>query len=203
MIFSFTNIGFDLSIFENLYGLYIDKAIHVIQKPEQLWEELQKHNRVLLNTVPSVLDRLNPEEIKNISVVHTAGEPFRASAWKQLKAANPNISIYNWYGPTETTTYSTCIDLTDNFLPSVGKALRHESIFLSDAIGLEQESGLPAEIIIGGAGVGSYLKNENNKFLSSSKLKFYRTGDRAYMKDGLLFLLGREDRQVKRLGQRF
>lgn len=203
LIFSFTNIGFDLSIFENLYGLYTDKSIHVIEKPEQLWEELQKYSRVLLNTVPSVLDRLTEKEIANISVVHTAGEPFRASAWKQLKAANPNISIYNWYGPTETTTYSTCIDLTDNFLPSVGRALRHECILLADSIGLEQESGLPGEIIIGGAGVCSYLKNENNKFLSSSKLKFYRTGDRAYIKDGLLFLLGREDRQVKRLGQRF
>ena len=203
LIFSFTNIGFDLSIFENLYGLYADKAIHVIQKPEQLWEELQKYSRVLLNTVPSVLDRLSPEEIKNITVVHTAGEPFRFSAWKQLKAANPDIKIYNWYGPTETTTYSTCIDLSNNYVPSVGKAFRHELIFLADAIGLEQEQNLPGEIIIGGAGVGSYLKNEKNKFLSSSKLKFYRTGDRAFTKDGLLFLLGREDRQVKRLGQRF
>lgn len=203
LIFSFTNIGFDLSIFENLYGLYTDKPIHVIEKPEQLWEELQKHSRVLLNTVPSVLDRLNPEEIKNISVVHSAGEQFRASTWKQLKSANSNIRIYNWYGPTETTTYSTCIDLTDNFLPSLGRAMRHESIYLADAIGLKQESGLPAEIIIGGEGVGSYLKNENNKFLSSSNLKFYRTGDRANIKDGLLFLLGRDDRQVKRLGQRF
>jgi len=203
LIFSFTNIGFDLSIFENLYGFYVDKAIHVIQKADQLWEELQKHSRALLNTVPSVLDRLGWEEIKNISVVHTAGEPFRLSGWKHLKGANPNIKIFNWYGPTETTTYSTCIDLSEVFEASIGKALKHELIFLADALGIEQSEGLPGEIIIGGAGVGSYLKVEKNKFLSSSKLNFYRTGDRAFIKNNLLYLIGREDRQVKRLGQRF
>jgi iturin family lipopeptide synthetase B len=203
LIFSFTNIGFDLSIFENLYGFYVDKPIHVIQKAGQLWEELQKHSRVLLNTVPSLLDRLSWEEIKNISVVHTAGEPFRLSGWKHLKEGNPNIKIFNWYGPTETTTYSTCIDLSEDFEASIGKALEHELIFLGDALGLEQSEGLAGEIIIGGAGVGSYIKTENNKFLRSSKLKFYRTGDRAYIKNNLLNLIGREDRQVKRLGQRF
>lgn len=203
LIFSFTNIGFDLSIFENLYGFYVDKPIHVIHNPAQLWEELQKHRRVLLNTVPSVLDRLGFDEIKNISVVHTAGEPFRLSGWKRLKEGNPNIKIFNWYGPTETTTYSTCIDLSEDFEASIGKALKHELIFLGDALGLEQSEGLPGEIIIGGEGVGSYLKAEKNKFISRSKLKFYRTGDRAYIKNNLLYLIGREDRQVKRLGQRF
>jgi iturin family lipopeptide synthetase B len=203
LIFSFTNIGFDLSIFENLFGFYVDKPIHVIQKAEQLWEELQKHNRVLLNTVPSVLDRLSWEEIKNISVVHTAGEPFRLSGWKHLKESNPNIKIFNWYGPTETTTYSTCIDLSEDFEASIGKALKHELIFLSDGLGIEQIEGLPGEIIIGGTGVGRYLKAEKNKFLNSSKFRFYGTGDRAYFKNNILYLIGREDRQVKRLGQRF
>lgn len=203
LIFSFTNIGFDLSIFENLFGFYVDKPIHVIHKAELLWEELQKYNRVLLNTVPSVLDRLSWREIKNISVVHTAGESFRLSSWKHLKDGNPNIKIFNWYGPTETTTYSTCIDLSEGFKASIGKALKHELIFLRDALGMEQIEGLPGEIIIGGLGVGRYLKTEKNKFLYSSKLKFYGTGDRAYQKNNMLFLIGREDRQVKRLGQRF
>ena len=203
LILSYTNIGFDLSIFENLYGLYVDMPIHVIHKPEQLWEELKKFSGILLNTVPSVLDKLDAEEIKNIAIIHTAGEPFRHSTWTLLKEANPSIKIFNWYGPTETTTYSSCIDLSETFQPSIGKALKHELVFLSDALGLEQEEGLSGEIIIGGHGVGRYLKAENDVFLSSSHLNFYRTGDRALIQNNLLYLLGREDRQVKRLGQRF
>lgn len=203
LIFSFTNIGFDLSIFENLFGFYADMPIHVIHKPEQLWEELQKFSGILLNTVPSILDKLGAEEIKNIAVIHTAGEPFRRSTWTLLKEANPSIKIFNWYGPTETTTYSSCIDLSETFEPSIGKALKHELIFLSDALGLKQEEGLTGEIIIGGHGVGRYLKAENDVFLCSSHLSFYPTGDRAFFQNNLLCLLGREDRQVKRLGQRF
>jgi hypothetical protein len=74
---------------------------------------------------------------------------------------------------------------------------------LKDALGIEQIDGLPGEIMIGGSGVGRYLKAEKNKFLLSSKLRFYETGDRAYFKNNMLHLIGREDRQVKRLGQRF
>jgi len=203
LIFSFTNIGFDLSIFENLYGLYSDKSIHVIHKPIHLWEELQKFNGILLNTVPSVIINLKREEIKNISVLHTAGEPFRNSAWELLKEGNPNIKIFNWYGPTETTTYSTCVDLSDAYSASIGKALKHELIFITDALGLKQMDGLDGEIIIGGEGVGRYLINENEKFLCKLELNFYRTGDRALRKNGQIYLRGREDRQVKRLGQRF
>ena len=203
IIFSFTNIAFDLSIYENLFGLYSDKPIHVIQKPEQLWSELQKHRRILLNTVPSVLNRLGESEIPNISVIHTAGEPFTESGWQQLKKYNQDIRIINWYGPTETSTYSTCINLSEQFDNSVGYALEHEVVLVADALGLPQIDCLPGEIIIGGDGVANYLFPDNGKFISTSKTNFYRTGDRGYLKDNKLYLLGRTDRQVKRLGQRF
>lgn len=202
-IFSFTNIGFDLSIFENLFGFYVDKSIHVIHQSEYLFTELERYENILLNTVPSVIAQLKENEVKNISVLHTAGEVFQYSVWQKLKNFNPDINIYNWYGPTETTTYSTCINLTASYDASIGEPLKNEYIFLSDYLGLAQIEFLPGEILIGGEGVGDYLQSSNEKFITTQYTKFYKTGDRALLKNQKLYLVGRNDRQVKRLGQRF
>jgi len=204
VIFSFTNMGFDLSIFENVYGLYVGKPIHVIQNPEDLWVELGRHQAVLLNTVPSVLAKLQPAEIRHLSVVYTAGEPFPESTWQLLKTNQPDLVIQNWYGPTETTTYSTVVDLTNGFDASVGSALPNEMVFIVDANGRLQEDHLPGEIVIGGEGVAlGYLNSVERKFISCKETRFYLTGDRGYKSGNRIFLMGRRDRQVKRLGQRF
>jgi acyl-coenzyme A synthetase/AMP-(fatty) acid ligase/aryl carrier-like protein len=203
-IFSFTNIGFDLSVFENLFGLYAGKNIHVIENSEELWEQIRLSSGMLLNTVPSVLSRLGPEEISQLKVVFTAGEPFPESTWLHLKENNPDLHIFNLYGPTETTTYSTCENLSKAYKASAGKALLNELVFVLDDLGRKQPDFLPGEVVIGGAGVAkAYINSDNTPFFVVDGIPCYRTGDRGYMAENTLFLTGRIDRQVKRLGQRF
>ena len=202
-IFSLTNLGFDLSLFENLYGLYIGKPIVVIPSVAAIEPVLTAFPMGLLNTVPSVLARLQQEEIKTLSVVHSAGEPFSEALWNQLKAANLALTIKNWYGPTESTTYSTVIDLSLRFIPSIGAALKHETVSVCNALHVEVPDGMEGELIIGGDGVALGYLHADDKFFHRGGQTFYKTGDYGLKQHGLFLLKGRMDRQVKRLGQRF
>jgi acyl-CoA synthetase (AMP-forming)/AMP-acid ligase II/aryl carrier-like protein len=203
-IFSLTNLGFDLSIFENLFGLYSNKTTVVIPEIEHLETCLINYPGGLLNTVPSMIGKLQNNEIVSLKVIHTAGEPFTEQLWSKLKKINPNLKIVNWYGPTETTTYSTHIDLSDSYSSSIGTALLNENISVRDFLFCKLPEGIEGEVTIGGHGVASgYINSDSGGFVTKNNLRFYKTGDRGIIRDGKLFLKGRNDKQVKRLGQRF
>jgi non-ribosomal peptide synthetase component F/aryl carrier-like protein len=202
-IFSLTNLGFDLSIFENLFGLYTGKNTIIIRDLSHLEISILKHPGGLLNTVPSVLSKLQGPEIKGLNAVNSAGEPFHEQLWNHLKSHNEALVIKNWYGPTETTTYSTCIDLSQNYSTSIGTALPYEELFVCDHLLHILPEGVEGEIIIGGAGVATGYLNSEGGFFEVNGLQYYRTGDRGVMSNGQFYLKGRNDRQVKRLGQRF
>jgi non-ribosomal peptide synthetase component E (peptide arylation enzyme) len=123
--------------------------------------------------------------------------------WIQLKTANPTLAIKNWYGPTETTTYSSIIDLSSEFIPAIGVALAHEEIRVCNARLQEVPDGIEGELIIGGEGVALGYLNASGGFYIKDGTQYYRTGDFGSKSNGLIYLKGRTDRQVKRLGQRF
>lgn len=203
-LFSLTNLGFDLSIFENIFGLYSNKTTVVIPNAEGLENAIVKFPHGLLNTVPSVLNKLEAEEIKCLNVVHTAGEPFSIQSWQRLKSHHAELIIKNWYGPTETTTYSSMVDLSVTYSEHVGSALLHETIQIWDHLNMTLAENMEGEITIGGYGVAlGYINAENTAFEKQGEQRFYRTGDIGFIKNGHLYLKGRKDRQVKRLGQRF
>lgn len=203
-LFSNTNLGFDLSLFENLFGLYSNKPTVLIPEIEHIETCLTNYTNGLLNTVPSVLNNLQHQEIESLNVVHTAGEPFTEQLWSKLKKINPNLKIVNWYGPTETTTYSTHIDLSDSYSSSVGTALLNENISVRDFLFCKLPEGIEGEVTIGGHGVASgYINSDSGGFVTKNNFRFYKTGDCGIIRDGKLFLKGRNDKQVKRLGQRF
>jgi acyl-coenzyme A synthetase/AMP-(fatty) acid ligase/aryl carrier-like protein len=203
-LFSFTNIGFDLSIFENLYGFYIDKPVVVLKGIEDTETGLLKYPRGLLNTVPSVLSKLGEEEIKSLNIVHSAGEPLTKGIFQQLRDTNPSLIIRNWYGPTETTTYSTFKELEEIFDASVGRALPSETIDILDYLNFSVSDNLPGQVVIGGEGVArGYINEAKSGFKTLGDKKYYFTGDMGYKIENQLYLLGRNDRQMKRLGQRF
>ena len=202
-IFSLTNIGFDLSIFENLFGLYCGKSIVVVGDLSALESAILTFPGGLLNSVPSVLSKLQAHEIAQLSVIQSAGEPFTEALWLRLKEANNHIMLKNWYGPTETTTYSTCIDLSHSYIPSIGQALPHERIKICNARMQEVPEGIEGEVVIAGDGVAQGYLDGGGGFFTHLGIPHYRTGDYGKQHEGLIFLKGRKDRQVKRLGQRF
>jgi amino acid adenylation domain-containing protein len=120
--------------------------------------------------------------------------------------------VYNAWGTTETTVYTTFDVVTSGTgLVPVGRPLANTTIYILGPQDQLLPVGVPGEICIGGVGnFPGYLKNEE---LSRKKLirpfpdepdnSIYRTGDLArYLPDGNIEILGRIDNQLKIRGYR-
>ncbi|HLY69273.1 MAG TPA: amino acid adenylation domain-containing protein [Puia sp.] len=122
-------------------------------------------------------------------------------------------SLYNMYGPTETTIYSSGTRIySGDELITIGKPIANTQIYiLDDRLRLLPE-GSVGEIYLGGDGVArGYLnrpalnaeKFVDDPFSSQPGAKMYRTGDLGrFMPDGNIHCLGRIDQQVKIRGYR-
>jgi acyl-coenzyme A synthetase/AMP-(fatty) acid ligase len=118
--------------------------------------------------------------------------------------------LFNVYGPTETTIWSTAAEISGEVADPVpiGTPIANTSVFVVDEYGAELPPGLLGELCIAGTGVGvGYLGHPDltrERFaLSPTWGRYYRTGDLArWRTDGALELLGRNDRQVKLRGHR-
>jgi amino acid adenylation domain-containing protein len=119
--------------------------------------------------------------------------------------------VWNLYGPTETTIWSTAFRVTtgEGSVP-IGRPISNTQVYLLDKNRQLVPPGCFGELCIGGDGLArGYLnrpeltdeKYISNPFVLSSRL--YRTGDLArWLPDGNLQFLGRLDHQVKIRGFR-
>ncbi|MCM2496148.1 non-ribosomal peptide synthetase/type I polyketide synthase [Burkholderia glumae] len=118
--------------------------------------------------------------------------------------------LWNCYGPTETTIWSTLQRITADGPISIGKPLANTRVYILDRHLQPLPVGVAGELYIAGAGVaqGYYRKSEltAERFLPSPFRDgdiLYRTGDQAsWNPDGTIDLIGRIDNQVKLRGHR-
>ncbi|WP_371783797.1 amino acid adenylation domain-containing protein [Streptosporangium subroseum] len=118
--------------------------------------------------------------------------------------------LWNAYGPTETTIYSTMIQLTAPVgdQVSIGTPLAGERAYVLDRAGRMLPAGTPGELWIGGAGVARDYRARPELTAAAFAEdplggRRYRTGDLArWRPDGTLDFLGRRDQQVKVRGHR-
>ena len=121
--------------------------------------------------------------------------------------------LWNMYGPTETTIWSTIAQVLPN-QPTIhiGRPIANTDIFILDAHLKPTPIGVPGELHIGGLGLARGYHNRpdltQEKFIASPfpsapGARIYKTGDSArYMPDGNIEHLGRLDHQVKIRGFR-
>ena len=119
--------------------------------------------------------------------------------------------IYNMYGPTETTIWSTTCRIEDvGSTVSIGRPIANTQIYMLDAELNPVPPGEIGELFIGGDGVArGYWKRPEltaERFLAIPALagqRIYRTGDLArFLPDGNIDFLGRADYQIKLRGHR-
>jgi amino acid adenylation domain-containing protein len=125
-------------------------------------------------------------------------------------------SLWNVYGPTETTIWSTGLRvLPDGVAGSIGRPLANTRIHLLSRELAALPAGVPGELHIGGDGLSRgyrgrpdltaerFVPDPFSTARGEAGARLYRTGDLArYLPDGELQFLGRLDHQVKVRGFR-
>ncbi len=119
-------------------------------------------------------------------------------------------SLWNMYGPTETTIWSTVEHVQraeGGVTMPIGRPIANTTIYLLDAAMRPVPVGVAGELHIGGAGLArGYLNRPEltaERFITWNGERLYKTGDAArYLPDGRIEYLNRLDNQVKLRGYR-
>lgn len=218
-----TSVCFDLSVFELFVTLSCGGKVILAQDALQLPNLSAASEVTLINTVPSAIAtllRMNgiPESVNTINL---AGEPLQNALVQKLYQLGHVKQVYNLYGPTEDTTYSTAalVPRDADGIPLIGYPISNSQVYLLEEPARRQSDplrpvpiGTPGEVYLGGAGVArGYLNQPEltaekflpNPFCNAPGARLYKTGDLAvYQPDGSLKYLGRIDHQVKIRGFR-
>ncbi len=208
-----TSICFDLSVFELFMTLsrggtviLADNALHLPTLPHA-------EAVTLINTVPSAMTELvrSGEVPANVRVVNLAGEPLKNELVQRVYASGAVEKVFNLYGPSEDTTYSTwdLIAKGATAEPTIGRPVSNTQAYIVDRHLSPVPVGTPGELYLGGAGLarGYYHREEltRERFVANpfGAGRLYRTGDLVrWLSDGRMEFLGRMDNQVKIRGFR-
>jgi amino acid adenylation domain-containing protein len=210
-----TSICFDLSIFEIFVPLSTGGTVVVVADALAIGDVPREYAITLINSVPSAaaeLVRVNaiPASVRTINL---AGEPLAQRLVDQLYEIPTVARVYDLYGPSEDTTYSTYTLRTRGGRANIGRPIANTQVYVLDRRGEPVPVGVPGELFIAGAGLArGYLHRKvltderfvPNPFASGqSSARMYRTGDLVrYLHDGRLEYFGRLDHQVKLRGFR-
>ena len=218
-IISTTTVSFDIFEFETLISLTKGLTVYMTNENEQKMTEeiekiIQKNNIEILQTTPSIMkfhlenlkDRQNLSSLKYIML---AGEPLPKRLVDKLKHTIEDIRIYNGYGPSETTIFSTTRNVTDLKKITIGKPIVNTQIYILNKNAKVLPQGVPGEIYISGDGVGKgYINKKKQTEANFLKNKFakgvmYKVGDiGTFSENGEIICYGRIDNQVKIRGLR-
>src|SRR6202451_3937242 len=212
-----TSICFDLSVFEIFVPLSRGGRVVVVKNVLD-WAEIAGRKTVtLVNTVPSAMAELVRLKAlpRSVRVVNLAGEALSPMLVKQVYAQETVNKVFNLYGPSEDTTYSTWECLQRDELGAgvaIGRPIANTQAYVLGP-GMEAVAvGVVGELHLGGEGLArGYLDRPEltaerfvpNPFSQSGGERLYRTGDMArWRRDGKLDYIGRGDDQVKLRGYR-
>jgi acyl-CoA synthetase (AMP-forming)/AMP-acid ligase II len=212
-----TTVSFDIAGVELFLPLYAGAQLELVSREtaanaQQLAQLLDSRPVSVMQATPATWWMLLE-----------AGWRGRAGfrAWCGGEALAPDLAaavlprvgeLWNLYGPTETTIWSTRGRITRSDTISIGRPLDNTQIYLLGPAGELLPFGVAGEIWIGGHGVANgYHRREQltaqrfveDPFNTSPTGKLYRTGDLGrWRADGTLEHLGRADQQVKIRGFR-
>jgi len=213
-----TTLSFDIALLELLLPLCQGAQVVLASQDDvldgqALVDLIEQHRVTIMQATPStwrmMLDAGWQGQGRRRFKALVGGEALsQGLASELLKRCR---SVWNMYGPTETTIWSTCWPVHD---PArgilIGRPIDHTRVHVLDAAGHPCPVGVPGEIGIAGAGVTQgYWRQpalSAERFVSEPgrpDQTLYRTGDLGrWTWDGQLEHLGRIDHQIKVRGHR-
>ncbi|MCP4194827.1 MAG: amino acid adenylation domain-containing protein [Planctomycetaceae bacterium] len=211
-----TSICFDLSAFELFVPLCTGGAIVLAENALELPDLADASAVSLVNTVPSTAAELVRAKGIPASVVtiNIAGEPLAKQLVRDLYATESIQAVYNLYGPSEDTTYSTFARMVadeSGATSPIGHPVANTKVYVLDEFLELVPPGMVGELYLAGDGVARGYWNRPqltaeaflpNPFQPTGQ-PIYKTGDRVRLRhDGMLEFLGRIDDQIKLRGFR-
>jgi amino acid adenylation domain-containing protein len=221
-------LHFDLSTFDVYGTIAAGATIHLLPPevsliPHRLAEFIRDSELTQWFSVPSALvpiakfDVLRPNDFPALRRLLWCGERFPVPALTYLMRRLPHVSFYNLYGPTETTIASSyyhvpACPVSDNSEIPIGAACPGESLHVLDDSLIPTKCGEIGDLYIGGVGLSpGYWKDpvktaqvfQETRHTPDLPDRVYKTGDLAKCgADGMIYLIGRSDSQVKSRGFR-
>jgi amino acid adenylation domain-containing protein len=213
-----TTISFDIAALENFLPLTTGAKLVLASRDEaldgrQLLDRLTECGATAMQATPSAWKLLLDAGWRgneNFRIL-CGGEVLSRELANQLLSGGG--SLWNLYGPTETTIWSTIAKVEPGESPVlIGRPIANTQIYILDSHLQPVPVGVYGELYVGGDGLArGYLNRAEltterfvlNPFSNHSGSRLYRTGDLArYLPDGNIEFLGRVDNQVKIRGHR-
>ncbi|MCP4214681.1 MAG: AMP-binding protein [bacterium] len=223
IIYAATTYTFDISVLELICSLLSGLRVvlsnfEAFNQPGKICDVLQRQQISVLQITPSRLkswlDVAGEDLLNSVNILLIGGEPLPPELVKAIEGKK----IFNVYGPTETTIWSSFKQIEKESSITIGKPLLNEQIQI---VSVPHEPpcahhcetmkpGDSGEICISGTGVGRGYLNQAEltarhyvKNLLGDGVTMYRTGDLGLqLDDGQFQYLERIDQQVKIRGFR-
>jgi amino acid adenylation domain-containing protein len=218
VLLAVTTLSFDIAGLEMWLPLMVGARIVVASRTDvldghRLAALMQAHAVSLLQATPATWRLLIDSGWTGHPGLKAlcGGEPLPADLAAAL--LDRVAELWNVYGPTETTIWSTSyrVRTAQNPLP-IGRPIANTRVYVLQPSGAPAPIGVAGELCIAGEGVARGYRNQPaltaEKFTSITLVngcteRLYRTGDMArWRADGQLEFLGRNDTQVKVRGYR-
>ncbi|MBY0574483.1 MAG: amino acid adenylation domain-containing protein, partial [Undibacterium sp.] len=218
-----TSTAFDIHGLELFLPLSVGAQLVIASRadsadPEALIDLMESHRINFMQATPATWKMLLASAWQQTTPLTAlcGGEALGLSLAKDL-LAQPGLTLWNLYGPTETTIWSCCKQiLPDTQKILLGQAIDNTQVFVVGVGAQLAPVGVAGELWIGGAGLArGYLHKPEltaDKFVinpyydetdPNSSTRLYKTGDLVrYLTDGNLEYVGRIDHQVKLRGFR-
>ena len=215
-----TSVSFDISLMEIVLGLSMGLNLILADdaertNPKSIIGLIEQYKIEMLQMTPSMLKMLMTYRggdlsfLRPVKTLMLGGENLADDLLHNLQE-NTDCKIYNMYGPTETTIWSSISDLTFKDKVDIGSPIAKTTFYLVDSNNIPVEQGSEGELLIGGEGLADGYVNDSEKteekFISlpfGTGERVYKTGDLCrYDENGRLIYLTRIDNQVKINGHR-
>ena len=218
VLLAVTTLSFDIAALEMFLPLCVGARVVVVSRAtasdgSQLLAQLLNSKATLIQATP-VTFRLLIEAGWSWTPALTVlcgGEALPRELANQLLERSE--SVWNMYGPTETTIWSSAGKIAASDGPvTIALPIDNTQFYVLDARGQQAPIGKVGELYIGGAGLARGYYNRPDltaeKFVDGllpdkPQARLYRTGDMVrQLADGALQFLGRADNQIKLRGFR-
>jgi amino acid adenylation domain-containing protein len=216
VLVSVTTVSFDIAGLEIFLPLVSAAKLVIATKPETLdghllLDLLRRSEATVLQATPSTWKLLLDAEWNGAPDLKMlcGGEPLPQTLAEAL--ITRGRELWNMYGPTETTIWSSALRLAPDAPVLIGPPIANTRFYVVDQYLEPAALGVPGELLIGGDGLArGYLGRDDltsERFTTwssgGSPERVYRTGDRVrLLPNGCYEFLGRLDFQVKLRGYR-